>query len=155
MNIGENNSLRRWVRTIVSLVICLSIIFTIEAPAYADVAKCSVSFRGNTETSFKRLTPNQWSDIIGPTWVDKGYHFYSRLRQPDRGAANEIYTPSDLESAMRGGIPSSDPTSINRYRITLKSLPTNKEKYPYISYDYNPKTKQCEFVTLAYEGERG
>lgn len=147
MNIVEKHSMRRCVKAIVSLVICLSIIFTIVQPAYA--AQCPIKFKGSVYTKFNDLTPSQWNSMIGPEWIDKGGHFLVRLRQEDRAADSEIYTPSDLESAMKNGR-QEKADQPNRYIIRLTWRSNSRNQNPLIIYDYNLSKKKCEFVTFTW-----
>lgn len=98
---------------------------------------------------WSQVTNNQWANMLPQGWVDKGFHFYSRVRS--RGPADGINTPSDLESEIRKGTVYPDPTpgAPNRYRIELQIL--NSAGTPLkVFYDYAGGKGKCELVTLSF-----
>lgn len=103
-------------------------------------------------SQWSQVTNSQWSQMLGKSgWVDKGYHFYSRMRS--RGPAAGINTPSDLESEIIKGTAEThfSPAHPNRYRIDLNIVSSsNPNQRLYVVYDYAGGSSKAELVTLTW-----
>lgn len=101
---------------------------------------------GKTDELWSKVSNNKWNKMLSKHWIDKGFHFYERIR--NRGPEAGINTPSDLESAIRSGTVS---RVINqRFRIVIPIVNSKGEHFT-VFYDYNKSKSICELVTCSYE----
>ena len=124
-------------------------IITLTSSAFAQ---CPTQFRlsgSNVGKSWSEVTNSAWSGMLPRGWVDKGFHFYSRMRE--RGPENGITTPSELESEINRRI--SDRAARGsrvRRQITL-NIKNKKNESLKIIYDYaGRRTSKCELVTMSF-----
>jgi hypothetical protein len=144
------------------LALCLVVGSVSSAPAAGKIggnkkgsAPPSFKLRGSDKSKqWSQLTNNQWANMLPSNWEDKGFHFYSRIRE--RGPSFGINTPADLELEMNKGQVVKDTSGRKtrggtRYRMTL-NVKGSDGKNVIIVYDVNSKSKKIEFVTLSLEG---
>ena len=133
-----------------------AVLYTLFAVAIAltfvtsAAAQCPAAFKlsGDIDGSWSKTTSSAWSKMLPKQWVDKGFHFYSRVRE--RGPAAGIQTPSDLESEIRKASADQPTATPNRRQIVLNIANDSGAKLRVI-YDYaGKKTSKCELVTLTY-----
>lgn len=113
-------------------------------------AACPYPFRlsGKIDQPWKQVTNSAWNKMLPPQWTDNGFHFYSRVR--DRGPADGINTPSDLESEILKKVSEGPEGTPNRWQILLP-LVNSKGANLRVIYDYDGgKTSKCQLVTLSY-----
>lgn len=143
INFKESLMKKTILHTVFALVVALA--FAISAAA----EPCPVEFRlhgSGVDKLWRQTTPSAWQDMLPRGWVDKGFHFYARVRE--RGPHVGINTPSDLESEIRKA--SNDvPIGGNRREILLNIVNDSGRKMKVI-YDYAGKKKPCELVTLTF-----
>jgi len=116
-------------------------------------AQCPYAFKlrgSGIDKLWKQTTNNQWAKMLPAAWQDKGFHFYSRIRE--RGPAVGINTPSDFESEMlkqvRDEATTNPPTQ--RRQIVLP-MADSKGKHLKVIYDYaGGKRATCQLVTLTF-----
>lgn len=115
-------------------------------------AQCPTQFRlsgSNVDQTWRNVTNSAWSNMLPQGWVDKGFHFYSRVRE--RGPEGGIGSPSDLESEINKKV--SDRAvrgSRTRRQITLNIKNGSGESLK-IFYDYaGRRTSKCELVTMTW-----
>lgn len=116
----------------------------------AAFAGCPTKFKlsGKIDQPWSQVTNNQWNNMLPKGWVDKGFHFYSRIRE--RGPADGINTPSDLESEIMKRVADQSAGSPNRWEYVLPIKNSSGASLKVI-YDYDGKsTSNCELVTLSY-----
>ncbi|WP_369980421.1 hypothetical protein [Xanthomonas bundabergensis] len=116
----------------------------------AAQAACPYPFRlsGNIDQQWKQVTNSAWNKMLPRQWADNGFHFYSRVR--DRGPADGINTPSDLESEILKKVREEPEGTPNRWQIVLPIL-NSKGANLRVIYDYDGgKTSKCQLVTLSY-----
>lgn len=111
-------------------------------------APTTFSLSGSTiDNLWNKVTSSQWSKMLPANWQDKGFHFYSRVRE--RGPDAGINTPSDLESEIRKGTPNPEGTP-NRWQIELP-IHSSGGQVLRVIYDYDgSKNAKCSLVTLTY-----
>jgi hypothetical protein len=101
---------------------------------------------GKTDKLWREITNNEWNNMLPKHWIDKGFHFYKRIKE--RGPKVGINSPSDLSSEINNGSVSQDHGI--RFRITT-SIVSEKGLHFTIFYDFNEKKKLCELVTCSFE----
>lgn len=101
---------------------------------------------GKTDEIWKKVTDNEWHNMLPKHWNDKGFHFYSRIKK--RGPKAGVNTPGDLDSEINNGTVSH--VQGERYRIKTNIVNDGGSHFT-IFYDYNEEKKQCELVTCSYE----
>jgi hypothetical protein len=119
------------------------------ATTSAGQAACPTPFRlsGKIDQLWKDVTNNQWNNMLPKGWIDNGFHFYDQVRE--RGPANGVNTPSDLESEVLKSDerPERKP---NRWEFVLP-ITNSRGEHLRAVYDYTGKTgANCELVTFTF-----
>ncbi len=113
--------------------------------------ECPYAFKlggGKIDDPWKKVTDSEWSAMLPKGWQDKGFHFYSRIRE--RGPSEGIATPSDLESEiMKQTADLPEGTIKNRRQIVLP-IANAAGRNLRVIYDYAGGTDKCSLVTLTY-----
>jgi len=129
-------------QTVACLALCLG--------TTAAQAACPYPFSlsGNIDQQWKQVTNSAWNKMLPQQWTDNGFHFYSRVRE--RGPADGINTPSDLESEIRKKLREEPEGKPNRWQIVLPIV-NSKGINLHVIYDYDGgKSSKCQLVTLSY-----
>jgi hypothetical protein len=135
------------IKKLLYLHLCLGLLFSIATPALAQ--QYPFRLRGSKVNNYwQEVTNNQWNQMLPDTWIDNGFHFYSRVRK--RGPELGINTPSDLESEILKGTVQADGGNVeNRYAIVLPIQNSNGDNLRVV-YDYDQQRQRCKLVTLTF-----
>lgn len=128
-------------------VLACALLAVSAAPA---MAQCPHEFKlkGKITQDWGDVGGTEWTNMLTKgEWADNGQHFYAQVKK--RGPDSGINTPSDLESAIRGGTTSAS-RDAGRWRIDL-NITNSRGQRLYVFYDYAPPKGACELVTFSYE----
>ena len=104
-------------------------------------------YGSSVDKLWRDITPNKWNDSLSEHWTDRGFHFFSQVRE--RGPKNGINTPSDLESEILKGIVKAFPEIQDRFQIVLPIINSTVANLC-VFYDYDKQKKLCQLVTISF-----
>jgi hypothetical protein len=159
MRAHTSRSFRKWERIMnivrrhpnkasLRAVCCAIVLVGILAPGLA-AAQCPTRLKlsgSGIDKPWSKVTNSAWKKMLPKGWTDKGFHFYSRVRE--RGPRNGINTPSDLESEIMKKV--RDQAAAPGRRAIVLPIKNNRGQSLQVIYDYAGGRSKCGLVTLTF-----